>query len=80
VKGVDVWHKDSDVRPVRLGSLQMTQDVRFPEADDSLGEVEVTLSLTVLPSVGIAANRAAHRDAKRRSGHPSAERKPLDWP
>lgn len=53
VKGVDVWHQDSDVRPVRLGSLQMTLDVRFPEADDSLGEVKVTLSLTVIPSVGM---------------------------
>jgi hypothetical protein len=53
VKGVDVWHKDADVRPVRLGSLQMNQDVRFPEADDSLGEVKVTLSLTVIPSVGM---------------------------
>lgn len=53
MKGVDVWHQDSDVRPVRLGSLQMTLDVRFPEADDSLGEIKVTLSLTVLRRVGM---------------------------
>ncbi len=53
MKGVHAWHQDSGVRPVRLGSLQMTLDVRFPEADDSLGEVKVTLSLTVIPSVGM---------------------------